>query len=136
MLGLVRSMKNTFSPINRIPTEVFSLIPGYWGVGDVDKNLIAMTHVCRGWRVSLIACSSLWAHSNCTNTDITRVFIERSKLSPLEISLYKSRYVTYDKDAFLLVVPHISRLKSLNIFATSSKVSHHTSPALSPFSEN
>ena len=114
MLGLVRSMKNDFAPISRIPPDVFSLIPGYLeGIG--DKNLIRMTHVCRGWRELLIACPSLWAHIYCENADRTRVYIERSKLSPLKLSIHDLWGATYLKDALLLVVPHVSRLKSLII---------------------
>ena len=104
-------MKNNFAPINRIPPEIFSLIPGYLREDDVDENLITMTHVCRGWRDLLIARTRL----KCTNAHKTRIYIERSKLSPLEISLYKGRAATYLEDAFLSVVPHLSRLKSLNI---------------------
>ena len=111
---MVRSMKNNFAPISRIPSEIFSLIPGYWEGGDVDENLITMTHVCRGWRDLLIARPSLWTRLDCTNTDKTRIYIERSKSSPLELSLCKHQ-ITYPEDAFLLVVPHISRLKSLSV---------------------
>ena len=104
-------MKNDFAPINNLPSEVFSLIPKDWEIDDEDEDLIAMTHVCRRWREVLIAHSSLWVCLDCTNIDKTRVYIERSKSSPLELSLS----TTYREDAFLLVVLHISRLDSLNI---------------------
>ena len=108
-------MKNDFAPINKIPSEVFLLIPEYWESDDEDEDLITMTHVCRGWREILIARSSLWTRLFCANTDKTRFYIERSKVSPLCLSLYKSRVTTYLESAFILVVPHISRLKSLTI---------------------
>ena len=108
-------MKNNFTPINKIPLEVFSLIPGYWESDNEDEGLITMTHVCRGWREVLIARSSLWTRLFCTNTDKTQVYIKRSKASPLELSLYRSEVVTYLEDAFLLVVLHIGRLRSLNV---------------------
>ena len=115
MLGLVRSVKNSFAPVNRIPSDVFSLIPGHWGEDDGDQNLITLTHVCRGWRELLIARSSLWACLDCMNFDKTRVYIERSKSSPLELSLYKRGASTYLEDAFHLVIPQINRLRSLRI---------------------
>jgi len=109
-------MKNGFAPINSIPSEVFSFIPWYLGEDDVDENLTTLTHVCRGWRELLIARPSLWARLDCKNANKTRVYLERSKLSPLGVSLYKDVDTTYLEDAFLSVVPHISRLKSLSIF--------------------
>ena len=36
MLGLVRSLKNSFAPINRIPPEILSLIPDYYDEHDAD----------------------------------------------------------------------------------------------------
>ncbi|KAF9647942.1 hypothetical protein BDM02DRAFT_3072018, partial [Thelephora ganbajun] len=79
----VRSIKNKLAPINRIPPETFSLIPGYLNERDMDENLIALTHVCRGWREVLIAHSALWTRLDCTDAEKTRVYIERSKSSPL-----------------------------------------------------
>ncbi|KAF9647936.1 hypothetical protein BDM02DRAFT_2475488 [Thelephora ganbajun] len=115
VLRLVRFMKNNFTPINRIPPEVFSLIPGYWNGCDMDKNLIALTHVCHGWREVLIGRSSLWTRLNSTNADKTRVYIKRSKSLPLEIALYRRRDSSYLKDVLPLVMPHISRATSINI---------------------
>ena len=114
MLSLVRSLKNNFAPINRIPSEVFSLIPGHWEKDDRDKCLITLTHVCRGWRELLITHSSLWVRLNCTNADKTRVYIEHSKSRPLELSLYK-HYATYLEDAFLLVVLHIVMISGFGL---------------------
>jgi len=108
-------MKNNFAPISKIPSDVFSLIPGYFTGRDVDENLITMTHVCRGWRELLIAHSSLWARLDCKNADKTRVYIERSKSAPLDLILFEFRDTTYLEDAFLSVIPYISRLKSLTI---------------------
>jgi len=108
-------MKNHFAPISKIPSDIFSLIPGYLEDHDVDENLITMTHVCRGWRELLIARPSLWVRLYCESTDKTRVYIERSKSAPLELVLVKCGNVAYLEDAFRSVAPHISRLKSLII---------------------
>ena len=107
-------MKNNFAPINQIPSDIFSLIPEHLGEDTRDKGLIAMTHVCRSWRALLITHPSLWTRLDCKNTDKTRVYIERSRSSPLELSLYNRGVTTFSKDAFLLVVPHIGRFKSLS----------------------
>ena len=119
-------MKNYIAPINKLPSEVFSLIPEYWESEGEDEDLIAMTHVCRCWREILIARSSLWACLDCTNIDKTRVYIERSKSSPLELSLYESQVEIFLEDAFLLVAPHISRLKSLSLTVTTDLLKNLT----------
>jgi len=115
VLGLVRSTKNNSAPISKISSDVFSLIPGYLKDYEEDKNLITMTHVCHGWRELLIARPSLWTRVNCTNVDKTQVYIERSKSSPLKLSLYNHGSMACLKAALALVIPHISRLKSLTL---------------------
>ena len=111
LLRLVRSLKNSFAPINRIPPEVLSLIPGYFNDDEdsTDQDLIALTHVCRGWRHTLTSCSSLWTRLDCMDIDKTHTYIQRSRSSPLEICLMKVQGTSYLDDAFSLVVPHICR---------------------------
>jgi hypothetical protein len=111
-------MKNHFAPINKIPPELFSLIPRYLDNDNMDKALIALTHACRSWRELLIACPSLWARLDCTNAEKTRVYIERAKSSPLEITLRRRKVASHLEDAFFLVIPHIGRLQSLSIVET------------------
>ena len=117
VLRLVRAIKNSLAPISRIPPEVFSFIPdhfceddgGYYK-DDMDQDLVAMTHVCRGWRNTLTSLSSLWTHVEFRNVDKTRTYIQRSESSPLKL------YLGDDDDiheAFPLIIPHIGRLKSL-----------------------
>ncbi|KAF9641910.1 hypothetical protein BDM02DRAFT_3075831, partial [Thelephora ganbajun] len=115
VLRLVRSMKNNFAPINRIPPEIFSLIPRHLNERDVDKNLITLTHVCRGWREVLIGDSSLWTRLDCVDAEKTRAYIERSKFLPLEFALCRHGYSPYREDVFLLAVPHTSRAASISI---------------------
>ena len=114
---MVRSVKNDFAPINRIPPEVLSLIPDYC---DNYDTLITLTHVCHGWRELFISRSSLWASLDCTNVEKTRVYIERSKSSPLEISLLEKHHGSaYCDEALLLAAPHINRLSSLDVYGPS-----------------
>ena len=124
-------MKNTFTPINRIPEDVLSLVPRY---RDTDKELVTLTHVCRGWRERFIACSSLWTALDCTSVEQTRVHLERSKGSPLEICLQEEEEegVTFLNDAFLLVVPHLDRLKSLTLSGSSDDLIQLTKYFASP----
>ena len=78
-----------------------------------DEALIALTHVCREWRELFISHSSLWASFDCENAYRTRLCLERSKTSPINLSLYRCCYLPPD-DPFFQIIPHaIERLKSL-----------------------
>jgi hypothetical protein len=114
VLSLVRSIKNTFALVNRTPPEVLTLVPKYLD----GERLIKLTHVCRSWREVFISRPSLWTSLDCTNVDKTRVYIDRSKSSPLKISLGQS----YREEAFLRAVPHIPRLKTLSISGNPTKI--------------
>ena len=46
VLRLVRSIKNSLTPVNRIPPEILSLIPDHYDEDHADRDLIASTHVC------------------------------------------------------------------------------------------
>lgn len=113
---MVHSMRNTFAPISRIPPEILSLIPDYWRGCD---TIVTLTRVCRSWRELFILRSSLWTSLDCTNVEKTRVYIERSKSSPLEISLEKHHDGAYCNNALLLAAPHINRLGSLTVHGPS-----------------
>jgi hypothetical protein len=114
VLRLVRSMKNSLAPINRIPPEILSLIPDYYREDDMDEDLVALTHVCRGWRDAFISRSSLWTKLDLIDTDKTHTYIQRSQSSPLELYL---RYDEVIDHAFPLITPHIRQLKSLTVDA-------------------
>ena len=84
-------------------------------MGYKDKDLIALTHVCRAWREIFISCSSLWTNFDCTNADKTRVYLERSKSSPINLWLDGSNALS-PSNPFLQVIPHsVPRLKSLSV---------------------
>ena len=117
VLSLDLSAKNSFAPINRIPTEVLSLIPDHLDEdkGDADRDLITLTHVSRGWRSTFVSRSSLWTWLDCMDVEKTCTYIQRSGFFPLEIFLEKDKDGGYLDDAFGLVIPHIHRIKSLTI---------------------
>ena len=114
MFHLLQSAKNSFAPVNRIPPEVFSLIPDYYLEDNADKTLISLTHVCRGWRTIFTSRASLWIRLDFKNVDKTRAYIQRSRSSPLKLYLGKNGVTD---DAFDLVIPHICRLGSLSVDA-------------------
>lgn len=120
LLCLLRSLKNFFVPINRIPPEVLSLIPDYFHKHYADQVTIRLTHVCSGWREIFISRSSLWTCLDFKNVDKTRTYIHRSGHSPLDLSLEDRESRPYLDDAFSLVIPQIHRLRSLTVCANDS----------------
>ena len=56
------------------------------------------------------------------NVDKTKVYIERSKSSPLEICLRQVGNTSYQEEAFILTVPHIGRLRSLSMTGNPTNV--------------
>ena len=60
-----------------------------------------------------ISCSSLWSNLACADEDKTRVYLERSRSSPINLLLWR-RFDVPPLDPFLQIIPQaIGRLKSL-----------------------
>jgi hypothetical protein len=134
VLSLVQFIKNSFEPINRVSPDVLSLIPDYLGQDPMDECLIAMTHVCRRWRDVFTSRASLWTLLDFASVEKTRVYIQRSKSSPLKLLLEDLEGLPFSDDAFPLVIPHLHRIKSVEIFGdfyfTSDVFEHFHSHAL------
>lgn len=56
-LQVIRAIRNTHIPVNKLPPEVLSRILQH---RDSGQDLVAATHVCRYWRSTLISSPSLW----------------------------------------------------------------------------
>jgi hypothetical protein len=120
ILHLVRFWRNRGAPVNQIPPEILTLIPGYWDKYDYDRDrdLIALTHVCRAWRDVFTSRPSLWTDLGCVDEDKTRVYLERSKSLPIDLSLYPDHRLAPHR-CFSEIIPHaIGRLRSLTIDGT------------------
>jgi hypothetical protein len=117
ILRLIRLWRNGVAPVNRMPPEILALVPDFWNkdCGGRDRDLIALTHVCRTWREVFISRSSLWIDLDCEDRDKTHVYLERSKPLPVNLSLRIHAFPP-PCHPFFKVVPHsIGRLKSLSI---------------------
>ena len=122
VLSLVRSTRNSFALVNKIPPDVLSLIPNCWEDDERDKALIKLTHVCHGWRELFTSHPLLWTRLDCISVDKTKVYIERSKSSPLEIFLAQTDDMLGWEEAFILTVPHIGRLRTLSVSGNPAQV--------------
>ena len=115
VLQLIRVWKNMLVPINKIPPEILALIPDFWDTHKRDQDTIALTHVCRTWREVFVSRTSLWTRFDCLNGEKTRTYLERSKSSPIDLSLTGTQDMSPD-DPLFQIIPHaIGRLRSLSM---------------------
>jgi hypothetical protein len=117
ILHLIRSWRNMLAPVNQIPPEILALIPDFWDkhYEGRDQGVIALTHVCRAWRGVFTSRSSLWTDLDCEDKDKTRVYLERSRSLPVNLSLHtEDRQPPYPP--FSEIIPHVlGQLRSLTI---------------------
>jgi len=113
VLRLIRVRKNMLAPINKIPPEILALIPDFWDTCVRDQDVIALTHVCRAWREVFVSRSSLWTNFDCLDEEKTRVYFERSKSSPINLSLDLSEGISFRNPFFQIIPLATGRLRSL-----------------------
>jgi hypothetical protein len=104
------------APVNQVPPEILALIPDLWSkdYDGRDRDVITLTHVCRAWRAVFISRASLWTNLDCKDKNKTRVYLERSKSLPINLSLCAG-YLLSGRP-FFETTPHaIGRLRSLSI---------------------
>ena len=89
-----------------------------------DEDVIALTHVCRAWREVFTSRPSFWTHLDLDNMneDRARVYLERSKSSPVNLSLERHNEM-YPDDPFFQFTPQvIGRLGYLFVQGTPENV--------------
>jgi len=85
--------------------------------------VIALTHVCRAWRDLFISWSSLWTDIDCEDVEKAEVYLERSKPSPINLSLRRGGKAMSPRDPFFRMIPDaIGRLKSLWVRGTEENL--------------
>ena len=112
---MVRTIRNTYVPINRLPLEVLSRILEH---RSSERELVAATHVCQHWRSVLVSDPSLWTcfkFQYSPNHDRTLVYLERSKSALIDISVMIR--IPQDVDTLGYLAPNIARTRSLSIHA-------------------
>ena len=123
VLPKLRSLESILQPINRLPKDVFILIPRYftnekydWNAFPMNKPLITMTHVCRSWRNVLLSTPSLWTQLDFTTPDSKQAigFLRRSGDLLLAVSEYLQD--DYNVEPFLsTTLRNIHRLQRLDL---------------------
>ena len=109
----IRTIRNTFVPVNRLPPEILS---GIFEYRTRERDLVAATQVCRYWRSTLISSPSLWAcfqFQSSYDLDRTLTYLERSKSAPIDVSIDTDSAENLDVLEYL--ASHIARTRSLVI---------------------
>jgi len=128
----MRSQTNKPAPINRIPPEVLTLIPDFWDMHSRDKDVIALTHVCRAWREIFTSRSSLWTNFYCADAAKTRIYLERSKSSPINLRINRKNDL-FPHDPLLQIIPLATdRLKSLRLVGSPESLPNITARLTHP----
>ena len=97
LLPKLRSLESILHPINRLPRDVFTLIPHFFGCEEEDCDvfpmnipLVVMTHVCQSWRNVLLSTPSLWTHIDFSTSQSKQAecFLARSGNQLLDVYQY------------------------------------------------
>ena len=124
VLPKLRSLESILQPINRLPMDVFVLIPRFTReeerlqfVPPTNKPLITMTHVCRSWRNTLLSTPSLWTQidfSLSAKSQQAEVFLRRSGNQLLDI-YHHLRGRDYVEPFLSTMLHNLFRLRGLSI---------------------
>ena len=76
-LRTIREWRNTFAHINRIPSDILSLIPTYLSS---QKDRLRASFVCRHWRRALLQRAEIWSQLFLLEDEThAKTFLERAK---------------------------------------------------------
>jgi len=105
-LVTIREWRNSLTPINRLPSEVLSLIPTHLP----SEDLFRASSVCRRWRRTFIQHAVLWSKLDLTTARsdfFVKTLLERAKGSALDI-----RFARLDHAGVLaLLSPHAQKFR-------------------------
>ena len=79
------------SPTYRLPSELLPLVASHL---ESDIDLVCATHVSHHWRDTLHSHPSLWSHLDFEDAGRALVFLEKSKSTPLHVTLVSDSRVS------------------------------------------
>ena len=114
-LATIREWRNSFACVNRIPTDILTLIPTHL---PTQKDRFRAASVCRHWRGVLLKHGALWSQLFLRRGDErVSTLLKRAKGSPLDIVTY------YDvPDATMtLISPRAQQIRYLEFIGSNWK---------------
>jgi hypothetical protein len=111
-LNAIDHLTNSLQPINLLPPEMVLRIATYL-IDEVEyyRPLLAVTHVSRYWRETILGCSSLWTSIDSRHPRLAIICMERSNKARLTVKLRPD--VTLDFISNLRL--HLERVRALDI---------------------
>ena len=109
--------KNSFSPVNRVPLDILSLIPTHLAS---RGDRLRATLVCRHWRRTFLQRAELWSElflSRESVRDGVKILLERAKGSALDIHISRGT----PEDITVLLSPHTTQFRHLSLSYNSWK---------------
>ncbi|KAF7798687.1 hypothetical protein EIP86_009911 [Pleurotus ostreatoroseus] len=110
--------------IHKLPEEM--LVRIFCALRDMHIALrslrwIAVTHVCRSWRLVALDAAELWTYIYSMKLDCLQTFIMRSKQAPLDILYHKnSVHQELDYQDLDLLLAHSHRLRDVDILVSEA----------------
>lgn len=118
----LRTQRNTFSPIARLPPEILASIFIHCAqsykknrhTGSGVPDWVNVSYVCRHWRDVALDCPTLWSFLFVSSHYWTNELLARSKAAPLKVCV-DSEYPKQPKELNLLekVAPQAYRIQDL-----------------------
>ena len=107
VLATIREWRNALIRVNRIPTDVLSLIPTHLSHGDRFRT----SFVCRHWRRTFLHDATLWSQLHLSKGEAyVKTLLERAKGSALDITVNGIDSV----DPMALLSPHTKQIRHLD----------------------
>jgi hypothetical protein len=84
-LATIREWRNSFTPINRVPLDILSLIPTHLSS---QRDRLCASFVCRHWRSTFLQRAELWSQLYLSKgEDYVKTLLERAKGSALDVTV-------------------------------------------------
>ena len=106
-LATIREWRNSFTRVNRIPTDILSLIPTRL---PVQEDRFHVASVCHHWRRVFCKHGALWSRLSLRRGgEYVSTLLERARGSVLDIAAFRDLPIS----TITLISPHAQQIRSL-----------------------
>ena len=102
--------------VNRLPPELLVAITTF--ITD-QSTIFRLATVCRYWHNVLTETTTLWTSIDCRSTSRTVILLQRSKTSPIDLTVDRASYAP---GAIAFVSSHTHRIRSINVILSTREL--------------